>query len=66
VRLAEYLEKPLLLRRVVVPLRRRDPDLRAKRDGADRFFSQVLNAQLEEEAGTGGKSESFGTLYGEI
>ena len=64
--LAEYLEKPFLLRRIVVPLRRRDPDLGAKRDGADGFFSQVLDAQLEEDARDGGKRESFGALYREI
>jgi hypothetical protein len=65
VRLAEYLEKPFLLCRVVVPLRRRDPDLGGKRDGADGFFSQVLDAQLEEEAWNGGKLKDLGAFYPE-
>ena len=65
-RLAEYLQKPFLLRRVVVPLRCRDPDLGVESDGADGFFFQVLDAQLEEEAWNGGKLENFGPLYPEI
>jgi hypothetical protein len=66
VRFAEYLEKPFLLRRFVVPLRRRDPDLGVESDRADGFLSQVLDAQLEEEARNGGILDSFGTLYPEI
>jgi hypothetical protein len=66
VRRAENLQEPLLLRRVVVPLRRRDPDLGVQRNGAYGFFFQVLDAQLEEEARNGGIFENLGTLYPEI
>jgi hypothetical protein len=66
VRLAEYLEKPFLLRRFVVPLRRRDSNLGAEGDGTDGLFFQVFEAQLEEEARNGGKFENIGILYREI
>jgi hypothetical protein len=66
VRLAEYLQKPFLFRRVVVPLRRRDSDLGIQRNGTDGFFFQVLDAQLEEEARNGGIFENFGALHPEV
>jgi hypothetical protein len=66
VRFAEYLKKLFLLRHVVVSLRRRDPNLGIEGDGADGFFFQVLDAQLEEEARNSGILENFGTLYPEI
>jgi hypothetical protein len=63
VRLAEHLQKPFLLRRFIVPLRRRDPDLGVQRDGADGLSVQVLDAQLEQEAGNGRILEDLGALY---
>jgi hypothetical protein len=47
-RLAEQLQEPFLLRRVVVSLRRRDPDLGVESDGADGLFFQIIDAQLEQ------------------
>ena len=66
VRLAEQLQEPFLLRRVVVPLRRRDPDLGVQRHGAYGLLFQVLDAQLEEEARNGRVFENLGALYPEI
>jgi hypothetical protein len=66
VRLAENLQEPFLLRRVVVPPRRRNPDLGVQSNGADGFFFQVLDTQLKEEARNSGKLENFGTLYLEM
>jgi hypothetical protein len=49
-----------------VPLRRRDPDLGVESDGADGFFFQIRDTQLEEEARNSSKPENFGTLYTKI
>ena len=66
VRFAKNFQQPFLLRRLIVPLRRRDPDLGVQSNGADGFFFQVLDTQLEQEARNGGELENFGTLYPEI
>jgi hypothetical protein len=66
VRFAEYLQKSFLLRRVVVALRRRDPDLGVQRNGAYGFFFQVLDAQLEEEARNGRIFKDLGALHPEV
>jgi hypothetical protein len=64
--LAEHLQEPFLLRRVVVPLRRRDPDLGVESDGAYGLFSRVLDAQLEEEARNGGEGQHLGVRHLEV
>jgi hypothetical protein len=66
VRLAEHLQEPFLLRHVVVPLRRRDPDLGVQRDGTDGFFFQVHDAQLEEKARGSRIFEDLGALHPEV
>jgi hypothetical protein len=64
--LAKQFQEPLLLRRVIVPLRRRDPNLGVQRDRADGLFFQVLDTQLEQKTRDGGILENFGAFYPEI
>jgi hypothetical protein len=66
VRLAEQLEEPILLRRVVVTPRDGEPDLGVQRDGSDGLFSQVLDAQLEEEGRDGGELQNLSALYTKV
>jgi hypothetical protein len=66
VRLAENLQEPFLLRRLVVALRRSDPDLSVQRNATDGLPFQVLDAQLEDEARGGRILEDFGALHPEV
>jgi hypothetical protein len=66
VRLAEQLEEPILLRRVVVTPRDGEPDLGVQRDGPDGLFSQVRDAQFEDKGWNGGELENLDALYTKV